>query len=586
MERAQQYQTGSTLPPVLHVTSRGRRLSNLRDVLAAETQVLRTKFTFEQVPLLVRRGLILLAIDGFDELVDADGYRDAWYALRDFLEEVGHGGFCVLAGRDTFFDQQGFLRRLESVASRIALTQAHLGPVKPADARAWLIECGWPTEEVNSSITDDILIEGSYALRPYFLSILGEARTWDALTQTSARAFLVDRFVTREAKLINQMVPIEQDDAKLALEGLFEEAAKDMAEREADTVDVEYLSFLCEVSFGGSLQGDSLRKLQHKIGSLGLMEVDVTPRMRRFPHSEIQHHFLGRAICREIIDGRIPLVLRRGVLGLDFLEVFQDVFESITAADAETFIKTLRAILQREISGDRLPQNGAALLLATLTRQLASDPRELRQLEANEASLVSASPRATLADVVVARLDARGADLREVQFENCQVPILIADKLTRFGETAPQVHLIHIIANGLADTLRSPEQVSRWLHDHMTLRAIAVAAPSVDHEGDEDLPLVRFFDRVCRRAIRQTYLKIGGDDPGAELLKESLWPEVENVLTEFSRIQRVVKSVGGPGGPLVHIKGPRRLLQPPSDDAESAAVRARIIERAKELEGS
>lgn len=136
-----------------------------------------------------REGLILLAIDGFDELVDADGHRDAWYDRRDFLEEVGHGGFCVLAGRDTFFDQQGFLRRLESVASRIALTQAHLGQVKPADARAWLIECGWPTE--------------------------------------------------------------------LAPEDLFEEAAKDMAEREADTVGVEYLSFLCEVSFGGSLQGDA-----------------------------------------------------------------------------------------------------------------------------------------------------------------------------------------------------------------------------------------------------------------------------------------------------------------------------------------
>lgn len=176
--------------------------------------------------------------------------------------------------------------------------------------------------------------------------------------------------------------------------------------------------------------------MQHKIGSLGLMEVDLTPRMRRFPHSEVQHHFLGRAICSEIVDSRIPLVLCRGVLGLDFLEVFQDVFESVTAADADTFIKTLRAILQREISGDRLSHNGAALLLATLTRQLASDPRELRQLEANETSLVPASPRATLADVVVARLDARSADLRDVQFENCQVPILIADKPTRFGDRA------------------------------------------------------------------------------------------------------------------------------------------------------
>jgi hypothetical protein len=67
-ERSNAYNDGSLLPPILHVSSRGRRLAGLNDALAQSIQILRAKFTFDQVPVLIRYGLLQVAIDGFDEL--------------------------------------------------------------------------------------------------------------------------------------------------------------------------------------------------------------------------------------------------------------------------------------------------------------------------------------------------------------------------------------------------------------------------------------------------------------------------------------------------------------------------------------
>jgi thioester reductase-like protein len=45
-------------------------LSFLQDLIAYSLQVMRANVTFDQLPVLVRNGLVQLAIDGFDELGD------------------------------------------------------------------------------------------------------------------------------------------------------------------------------------------------------------------------------------------------------------------------------------------------------------------------------------------------------------------------------------------------------------------------------------------------------------------------------------------------------------------------------------
>jgi hypothetical protein len=117
--------------PVLHVTSRGRRLTNLRDALAGTTTTLRAKFVPDEIPVLVRHGLIQVALDGFDEFVDPSGYQDAWAALKDFIRDCGTAGPIILAGRDTFFDQQSFQSQLQLTGAGADIAVVRLHEVSP-----------------------------------------------------------------------------------------------------------------------------------------------------------------------------------------------------------------------------------------------------------------------------------------------------------------------------------------------------------------------------------------------------------------------------------------------------------------------
>lgn len=75
-------------PLVLHVQSRGRVLSYLQDLIAFSLQSLRLSVTSDQLPILARHGLVALAIDGFDELGDPNGYELAWSQLNETISEI------------------------------------------------------------------------------------------------------------------------------------------------------------------------------------------------------------------------------------------------------------------------------------------------------------------------------------------------------------------------------------------------------------------------------------------------------------------------------------------------------------------
>ncbi|WP_143498926.1 NACHT domain-containing protein [Pseudomonas sp. Irchel 3A18] len=551
-ERAQAYTASGKNSPVLYIGSRGAKLSNLRAELAAATQQMRANFTFDQVPVLVRRGLLDLAIDGFDELVDADGYHDAWHALQSFLAEISGSGICILAGRDTFFDQQGFLARLDASKYSIQLVQLHLLLAEPQQALKWLLQNKWSEQGVSN--IQSILKHNSYALRPYFLSVLADNPDWQADERAkTVRGFLVDRFLDRESQLIKKMLGGDDAQIRDALCRMFEDAATDMFEREQGEVDVEYLSMLCELSFDKVFPQDEIRKLTHKAGSFGLLEPGASVRMRKFPHSEILHHFLSRALLDDLHANKLSLALRRGVLGGDFLEVFQEVIEHESASALNGALSNLTNLIGNDFSSDRLQANGAAILLASLSRSLSSDSRILKNLQINECSLSGQLALAELEGLNIYRLDARGADFTEVTFKDVSVSMLIADDLTKFGLTRPIVSTIHVTDDFNIETIHDPQSIKEWLDTHGTTQ----------NESFEEVPLFRFFERVCRKAIRQFYFKYSDADPDptSEFLIDPMWPTLAEILRKHERLDEVLKAVSGPPSVMYHIRDPKSLLQ-------------------------
>jgi len=174
LERALSYKT-TFCPLVLHVKSRGRVLSNIQDLMAFSLQTLRSTITYDQLPILIRYGLVIVAIDGFDELGDPNGYDVAWAQLSDLIKYVRGNGTVILSGRDTFMGRNRLISDVDAIREDtdvvVGLT---LHPPMPEQAKNWLKAHQWNDRDFELPAVSVLLEEDSFALRPVFLRLLGE----------------------------------------------------------------------------------------------------------------------------------------------------------------------------------------------------------------------------------------------------------------------------------------------------------------------------------------------------------------------------------------------------------------------------
>lgn len=569
VQRARGQQDAGAAPPILHVTSRGRRLTALDEALAQSIQILRAQFTFDQVPTLVRHNLIQIAIDGFDELVDPEGYKDAWFALQDFFISTKFGGPIILAGRDTFFDEQSFKKQMQESNTLFTLSHARLESVSVSAAKQWLGLNGWKQADLDDSYSGLIFRPGSYTLRPFFLNELARAKSWDAIDSydLTPRSYLVDKFLTREATLIGDQLSLPVSDIKSRLVNIFEEVSVEMADNETDAVDLSFLQMVTEFAFSDSLNAADIAKLRHKAGSFALLVSDAREGYRRFPHSEVSHHFLALALIRLVASGASVRFLRRGIVTSDFLEIFAELFATAAPDLADKFIRSLESMMSQEATFDRLPDNAASLLVTSLCRNDREDIRSFNDLQVSNAVLFGLVAPSRLERVRIQRLDAQEASLENVQFNDCEIVNLMADETTRFGSTWPKVHQIRLkTAKGLLRELYDPAEIEEWISVRTTKSA--QATPNED--------AARLLDRVCRIMLRQHMIKDHETDESGRVLQDKYWPQVEKILTEASLLDRIRgKQMAGAQAPFVRMRDPFNLLAHKSN-TKVAAIWAKV----------
>ncbi|GKS74219.1 hypothetical protein AVME950_05005 [Acidovorax sp. SUPP950] len=543
------YLTDNISPPILHISSSGRRLSNFKDVLAATTQDMGASFGGLQVPMLVRHGLLIAAIDGFDELVDADGYEDSWRALKEFIEDVGASGTIILAARDTFLDEQEFLQRINSEGDLdVSLSLAHIKLASPVTAFNYLTDTKTAEEDLDD-LSKEIFSSSSYALRPFFLRVLKEAGGWKKVQTEGLRAFLVKNLIDREAKILSRtLASLNTESAIPALTSLFEEVALEMAVRENNLIENEHLTFLADYCFSGLLEESDKRKIMHKAGSISLLELSNTKNKRQFPHTEVQFFFLGKSLINQLANRSVPNILRRTILGAEHLDVFAEVIATNepTAAKAMQF---LQGVMDGDSSHDRLATNGGALILLSFSSGLIE---RVDYVTANDATFSGGSPIGTLHDVEVSRLDACGCNLSKVSFEEVKIGVLVVDEFTKFGDNLPAIGALEIRGD-LPRVERDPNNITKFIEEHTT---------EANHQDLINHPMVQLLGKIARRSIRYCYLRDGGDDDeGTYMLRDPRWTTVKRVLDSYKRVEiKKGKSMHGRPAALVRIKKPVELL--------------------------
>ena len=409
-----------------------------QDLIAFSLQRLRLNLTFDQLPVLVRHGLVILAIDGFDELADPNGYELAWSQVGDLVDQVRGRGTLILAGRETFIGQERIRASITSLRPTDNVQALTLRPPAPEDARDWLrAKRGHEPE-----LPEELFEFGSFSLRPFFLVQLSELppeSDFGTPRKGMLLASLVEAMIQREASKFGETM-MTQEECRGYVKRFLREVARYMADEQSDAIDELALSWLAEVAAPEELEDDTLRALTHRAAAIGFLKNDDTPRYRRFSHSNLFNHFLGMEILDSVARKEVPKCVRRNVLGTDFLATFGDLTLNMALHGSERireFHDAASEVLQNYPWSDRGAANLGTLLITMLPSMDYEGSVILRNIHADEALIRGTPSSAKMYNSSISQLDIQGANVELLEFHDCHITTLTVNEATHVSNSIP-----------------------------------------------------------------------------------------------------------------------------------------------------
>jgi hypothetical protein len=531
LRRARAFRTSaSSTRLMLLVENRGATLQTMNQVIEASLNEIRAGVVGDQLKVLVRHGLVLLALDGFDELADPNGFQLAWAQLAHLLESLEGQGQVILSGRETLVSgarMRDAIPRLKSVQG-IRMSELRLLEVPPDDAKAWLLDRGLPERIVNADRISAVLTEGSYALRPFFLSQLVRKETYLKLNesrQIDLLPILVDAMFERELEKVKvEIVQLGgRDEVRAYLQKLCEEIARDMAENEVEAIPEQTLTWLAEMWVDERLSDQVRATLIHHAARLPFLTEDDSGPIKRFAHRQFFVYFLGRDAVQSVAAGEVPKYLRRNALGPEFLEAFPQTLLTLPRDVVTGFRDEVVARLERRATYNRQAGNLGALLMVALPMVPPERPLSFADLTMDELYLWGDVPPVEFRRTTVMTLRAKKADLAGVSFEEGS-------------------YINHIDADGLSPV------PSAWPRpDKPRDGAGAEGQALADEGGAGDLGLrlpddARFGEEIVWRALRYRPFWLredtDNDEPTARrILNDRDWPALRAHLVAHDLVR-------------------------------------------------
>lgn len=570
LERSLAYKNNFA-PLILHVKSRGRVLSNIQDLMAFSLQTLRSTITYDQLPILIRHGLVIVAIDGFDELGDPNGYEMAWTQLSDLIKYVRGRGAVILSGRDTFMGRARLINDVDAIRDGLdTVIGLTLSTPTPEQAKAWLCTHQWSERDFALPAVSVLLEEGSFALRPVFLTLLGEHVKPKQIREKSENyltSMLVDHMIERESKLFGRAVDavIENDKMREFLFNFVYEAARDMADSQAESLDESTLSWIAEATLDNNYAPEITGLIKNRSNVIGFFIPDERPLYRRFINSNLMTFFLARVTIDVIVKMELPKYLRRNLIGSEFLSVFVDVLaeeELKSGAKIRSFIENAVWLTQNHSYVDRGVRNLGALLLSALPHFGNLANPTIRDVQVDEAVIAGTAAVARIHEVVINQLDCRGADLSAVSFENTTIINLIADSSSRFSPSFP---LPKFINDEHGNRIIDPVEIEEWLNSRGRNKE-ETAAKGLAPVALTTHSVYKLLGRACR--VRQYWLRAEDDIYGERILLDKDWPILRAALLKHDLLREEIRQASGRSSEFYHIRQRDRILAEEKSDSE------------------
>lgn len=557
--RAEQFRS-TQRPLILHVESRGRVLQNITDLMAFSLQTLRLSVTYDQIPALVKHGLIVLAIDGFDELGDPNGYELAWAQVNDLISSVRGQGNLILSGRDTFLGHDRMKGALTSVDPNFDdLSTFSLLPLSAIEAKNWLRSQGWNDEQLEAEETEPLFEDGSYALRAFFLTELARENVADRIVKGQIQdllSFLIDAMVARESTKFGRDVESVTTDnqRELFVRRLMEEVARDLAENQTSSIPSDTLAWLAEAVSDEMIPSALSGILKNRAGVIAFLTDDERRGYKSFIHEKVFDHFLSNVAFESVCEKQAPKFVRRNIFGRDFLETFADIVRTKSDNDIERFFTGVSSNLENLGFQDRGRGNIGALALAACSVAIPNHPLVLSDMSLDEAYVTETISPVKLINVSIGQIDARSADLRGLEFgKSCNVFSLIGDIGTIPGKTFP----LPIVIEFNGESINDPDQKSKWM-----MNQYSIAHPPSSFQIDKIISKLVLYELLLRIIrYRPFWLKDGDERPARRILDDPNWETLKNILLKHELIvERFDVPASGRPAPFYHLKDKESLM--------------------------
>lgn len=486
-----------TLPLYLFVSSSGRTLSSLENAVNSALNI--TKLLSSQsAKALCRNGLLVLLVDGFDELLGSSGYENALGSLEPWFRELGGRGVLVASARSSYYLTQYRRSLAQATSLNVDHTLVELQPWSKQASIAYLRAMG-----ISQSIITDIKDRDWHILSvPFFAKAYAAwlGRTPEERQENlSIYEIVVEQYLEREAKKLTdpnagQLLTANE------LQILFSEVAELMQSSKNRELEQSDLISCAEMVANSSNLENVKPGLTRRLSSLCGLGVSTDSGGQNqfgFSHEVLFDCFLSVAIQQKI-SGTFNAGYFYQLLGASVIN--SSVFEWLIEKRPEA-VEILTNSISFRLSGkenlDALSTNLGSLWQAMLLYRNgvpATDVASGLQLEQLDLSK-NGWKKLDLSQSVISELiipegcqgmvDVSGADISYLACKS-----LAQAKLSLKGVHSAIVHSVHI-GDQYGD---SPSQV----------RATLEAAQLIDkvvHEGNQEKQdaAFHFIDRLARR---------------------------------------------------------------------------------------
>lgn len=571
-QQADLYQRGGTSRLYLYINAQGRALARFNEALATELQDLRAVLTYHAVSALVRVGVIVPVIDGFDELLGVGGYDDAFSSLTGFIEELDGHGQIVASARSSYYEQE-FVSRSSSVSSLGAQAWAQV----PIEVLPWgdeqfssYVEEYAASRGLNDGDITELTrrIDGVFAgpnaelrKKPLFV-----ARTVDVLLTDPTFAGgddllgrLVVAYLERERrdKLLDRQGGMLLTSAQLEL--LFKTLAEEMWNQETRELDRTSVREVAEyVLLTEGLPEATQRLVIERMPTLAFMNPGERSGGVAFEHEVFFAYFLAQVFRETLLldAAAVRILLSRSVLpeGVASLAIAAiDREESLfDETRSQWFLDRLAQAGQVETSRSSQVRENAGLVAATVLKQ-AAKRGELVGLR--------------LSGVVIPGGDLSGVDLRAGRFERVEFRRVDLTNTRFLSCEARGLLLSEIVVNPHHTRLElagidPPSQIlglrvregglARGVYDPVDVRQVLVQCGAMPAPSETDVSTVRDvperFERLIERLAR-TYRRMNpvctADDTQRSLFQDKAWPTLETLLVRNGVVTREHRATKG-----------------------------------------